>query len=69
MTVSAGFQRSQFGPAPIAIKNHGHVVGSGEGANFFDNTAAVEPIKEALTEKNLQHTHRYTVVLSAGVSG
>jgi hypothetical protein len=49
VAVSAGFQRSQFCPAPVAIENHGDVMGLSEPLNFFDDASAVEAIEQTFT--------------------
>ena len=67
MAVSAGFQRSQFCPPPVAIQNHGDVLGFGEALNFFEDATTVEAIEKTFTEEIPKPLHRTTLVLSPPV--
>ena len=49
VAVSAGFQRSQFCPAPVAIEDHGNVLGFSKPLNLFEDATAVEAIEQAFT--------------------
>lgn len=64
VAVSAGFQRPQFGPASVAIQDHGNVVGFSEPLNFFEDATAVEAVEQSFTHEIPKPLHRTTVVLS-----
>ena len=68
VTVSAGFQGSQFRPASVAIENHGDVLRLLQPCDLFEDATTVEAIEKTFTEEIPKPLHRTTVVLSLGLS-
>jgi hypothetical protein len=68
VAMSAGFQRSQFGPAPIAIQDHGDVLGLLKPCDFFEDATTVEAIEKTFTEEIPKPLHRTKLVLSRRLS-